>query len=675
MAQANEITVKIGVDGEAAIISAERISKGFNNMQAASKGLAMGVKDLGLTFDQLSKQEGALAQERDKQTKRLADLRKQYEELDKSSEDTGAAQYKLSQQMKTVENAIEKIDKQMADNHTQKYIGGLKEIDDALEAVTTQMELHEAESKQLGQTQESLARSQDLLNQKNDLSKQKMQLLGNALQKAKTENGETSATVKTLASSYNIVAEANDKATAAAGEYKNALNGVNHEAEKASAAAGSITDGVVGAEVTFNRAGDALTNSVTKPLIEFGKGAMQAALDAEAMESAFDQAFGKSAAKSRDWSKQFSESMQVNQYALRDMMFTQKTMFEGMDLPIAKHDEMIEGMMGRVYDMAAMYNIDVAEAFQKFQSGLTGSSMGLQRIGVVVKEADVKTYAYAHSIAEQGKELTEQQKVMARYGSIMEKTSTSQGQWTNELDTGAGAQKAFREQMDELEAKIGEALIPAFNRIMDAIKPIIDAFLNMDDNTRNLAVGIGLVGLAIGPVLKLIGSMKQMQIAGGLKGIGGAASSLGGVLGGTLLPKLLAIGAAIAAIAAVAASVKWLFGQFWDMGTDSQKNNLMSQLSDLAQKLDPSTKRLDESFQFGKNARGTSNWRGGFTWVGEDGPEVVDLPRGSRIHPANESSRMGGGNTYHLHVNADEINEVQKLLATVRDLERRERQR
>ena len=33
----------------------------------------------------------------------------------------------------------------------------------------------------------------------------------------------------------------------------------------------------------------------------------------------------------------------------------------------------------------------------------------------------------------------------------------------------------------------------------------------------------------------------------------------------------------------------------------------------------------------GRNARGTRNWSGGWTWVGEEGPELLNLPRGSEI--------------------------------------------
>lgn len=38
----------------------------------------------------------------------------------------------------------------------------------------------------------------------------------------------------------------------------------------------------------------------------------------------------------------------------------------------------------------------------------------------------------------------------------------------------------------------------------------------------------------------------------------------------------------------------------------------------------------------GSNAMGTDFWRGGPTWVGERGPEIVDLPRGARVTANND---------------------------------------
>lgn len=47
--------------------------------------------------------------------------------------------------------------------------------------------------------------------------------------------------------------------------------------------------------------------------------------------------------------------------------------------------------------------------------------------------------------------------------------------------------------------------------------------------------------------------------------------------------------------------------------------------------------------EVGTNANGTNNWRGGPTWVGEKGPELLDLPRGSKILPNKESVRYANG--------------------------------
>ena len=46
----------------------------------------------------------------------------------------------------------------------------------------------------------------------------------------------------------------------------------------------------------------------------------------------------------------------------------------------------------------------------------------------------------------------------------------------------------------------------------------------------------------------------------------------------------------------------------------------------------------------GRNAHGTNYWRGGLTWVGEQGRELVDLPRGSKVYSNQKSEEMVRGN-------------------------------
>lgn len=64
----------------------------------------------------------------------------------------------------------------------------------------------------------------------------------------------------------------------------------------------------------------------------------------------------------------------------------------------------------------------------------------------------------------------------------------------------------------------------------------------------------------------------------------------------------------------------------------------------------------------GQNAIGAHNWRGGFTRVGENGPENVWLPRGSRIETAQAS--RGNGDTYiTVTIDAKNVREFNDVIA------------
>jgi len=72
----------------------------------------------------------------------------------------------------------------------------------------------------------------------------------------------------------------------------------------------------------------------------------------------------------------------------------------------------------------------------------------------------------------------------------------------------------------------------------------------------------------------------------------------------------------------------------------------------------------------GKNALGTDNWRGGLSWVGERGPELVNLPMGSQVIP-NSKLGSGGGGSHFTY--APIIDAKGASLAAVQELDQRMR--
>lgn len=73
-------------------------------------------------------------------------------------------------------------------------------------------------------------------------------------------------------------------------------------------------------------------------------------------------------------------------------------------------------------------------------------------------------------------------------------------------------------------------------------------------------------------------------------------------------------------------------------------------------------------YNTGWNAGGTENWRGGLTWVGESGPELVNLPQGSQVRTAQESEQAVGGDSYYFNVNVRDLEDLQALIIWAKTL-------
>lgn len=71
------------------------------------------------------------------------------------------------------------------------------------------------------------------------------------------------------------------------------------------------------------------------------------------------------------------------------------------------------------------------------------------------------------------------------------------------------------------------------------------------------------------------------------------------------------------------------------------------------------------NYVYGNNATGNDNWRGGLTWVGENGPELVALPSGSRIASAQDSRMAGGVYIGSIVIDAHNVKEFTDIIDMV----------
>jgi hypothetical protein len=192
--------------------------------------------------------------------------------------------------------------------------------------------------------------------------------------------------------------------------------------------------------------------------------------------NAVNVSFGKSAKGILDFGKTASTTLGVsavdfNNAAVRFSAFADRIVGSGGDAA-----GFIRDITTRAADFASVFNIDVAEALRVFQSGLAGESEPLKRFGINLLETEVKAYAVRAEIIKQGETLTEQQKVLARYGLLMESTNKTAGDFANTSGNLANGSRILSAQMTDLQGEIGQALLPALQRLLPTLRALVTEF-------------------------------------------------------------------------------------------------------------------------------------------------------------------------------------------------------
>ena len=76
------------------------------------------------------------------------------------------------------------------------------------------------------------------------------------------------------------------------------------------------------------------------------------------------------------------------------------------------------------------------------------------------------------------------------------------------MDSGLGGSlRKLLSQLEGLAIQIGEILVPVFSKIMSVIASLVNKFTSLDDGTKKIIVGFGLVAAAIGPIITIVGAL------------------------------------------------------------------------------------------------------------------------------------------------------------------------
>jgi hypothetical protein len=244
-----------------------------------------------------------------------------------------------------------------------------------------------------------------------------------------------------------------------------------------------------------------LANGVRAGVGEIGK-AIDAASDLNESLSKTNVAFGDSADEILAWSKTSANAFGQSRQQALEAASSFGLLFSSMGVTREESARMSRSLVELASDIASINNLSPEEALEKLRSGLVGETEPLRTVGVLLSAVTVEAKALELGLADTAAQLTEQDKVMARYQLILDQTALSQGDFARTSDQLANSQRILAAQVEDSSARFGQALLPiqlAFTKGLSELITIVEPYgLNiMDSLASGLAQGI----VSILPVL------------------------------------------------------------------------------------------------------------------------------------------------------------------------------
>lgn len=216
-------------------------------------------------------------------------------------------------------------------------------------------------------------------------------------------------------------------------------------------------------------------------------------------------AFGTSAKAVLDWSKTSATALGQSRLQALEAAASFGLLFSSMNLAEEESAKMSIRLVELATDMASINNIGIDEALIKLRAGLVGETEPLRTVGVLLNAAAVEAEALASGLASTSEEITEQDKVMARYNLILRQTTKTQGDFARTIEGIANQERILQANRENALSQIGQAFAPLYLVILQNINRIITQITPYGENiVRSLAEGIVKGVIYILPALKFI---------------------------------------------------------------------------------------------------------------------------------------------------------------------------
>lgn len=263
----------------------------------------------------------------------------------------------------------------------------------------------------------------------------------------------------------------------------------------------------------MKNAGRNLSLGLTLPLAVAGGAAIKFASDFQESMNKVDVAFGNSKQQVKDFAQTTLQQFGIAEGSALDMAALFGDMATSMGLTRPAAANMSTSLVGLAGDLASFKNIGIEQATTALAGVFTGNTESLKLLGIVMTEANLKSFALNNGMNANIKTMSQAEKVALRYKFIIAKTANAQGDFGRTSDGAANQMRIFQESMKELSAKFGQVILPMFTKLVAFANGLLQKFSELSPATKKIIIVIAGIAAALGPVLYILGTLVTLAPA------------------------------------------------------------------------------------------------------------------------------------------------------------------
>lgn len=179
--------------------------------------------------------------------------------------------------------------------------------------------------------------------------------------------------------------------------------------------------------------------------------------------------FGANAAAIQTWASTAAKSMGMTRQQAMESAASFGDMFQQLKIGAGQSRDMSTNLVGLAADFSSFHNADITEVLQAQSAAFRGEFDSIQRFVPAINAARVQEEALRATRKNSAKDLTDADKAMATYKILLDDTKSAQGDFAKTSGGLANQQRILSANWKELQATVGQALLPVITQLVTAV--------------------------------------------------------------------------------------------------------------------------------------------------------------------------------------------------------------